>query len=298
MKRIFLFILINCLIIATISAIISIFHLTPYISSFGLNYSSLMIFCLLWGMIGSFISLFLSKRLAIWMMRVKIIPVNSQNQEDINILTLIKNLSKKANIPMPEIGIYPSKDVNAFATGYSKKKSLIAISSALLEKMDQNELEGVLAHEISHISNGDMVTMTLLQGIVNAFVMFLARVVAYLIASRSRGRNNNFSYFSYIMLVFVFQFIFMLFGLVVISFFSRKREFKADMQAAKICGKDKMIQALQSLKTLKLTKTNKESKAFQALKISNPRILNPRSISFLFATHPPLEKRIKKLQSI
>jgi heat shock protein HtpX len=299
LKRLFLFFIINIIIITTISFIISIFNLQPYISSFGLQYSSLLIFCLLWGMGGAFISLLLSKKIAKWMMRIKIISSFSDNPEEKELFDLLKKLSEKANLKkMPELGIYDSNEVNAFATGYSQKNSLIAVSKGLLSRLNTNEIEAVLAHEISHITNGDMVTMTLLQGIVNAFVMFLARVLAYLLASRNRGSRNNFSYFSYMAFVFLFQFVFMIFGSMGIALFSRRREYRADKGGAELSSKDKMIDALNALRVLKEVKDphqEQKAAAIQSLKISNRK--TKKGFLRFFATHPPLEDRIERLKN-
>lgn len=290
-KRIFLFLIINFLIIFTISIIISVFKLQSFITAFGLNYQSLLIFCLLWGFLGSFISLLLSKKIAKWMMKVKIISLNSQDPKEKEILEILQDLIKNSSFKkIPEIGIYPSKEVNAFATGPCKNNSMIALSSGLLENMSKEEIKGVLAHELSHISNGDMVTMTLIQGIVNSFVLFLARALAYILSSRGRN-NNNFSYMSYMLFVFLFQFIFMVLGSMVIAFFSRKREYKADFKGAQIAGKTSMIEALRKLQSLK-NLSKKDSGALQTLKISN------FSKCGLFSTHPPLEKRIQRLQNV
>lgn len=294
-KRISLFFIINVIIIFTLSLIISILNLKPYITYYGLNYTSLLIFCSIWGMGGAIISLLLSKKIAIWMVKVKLIDRLSATEYEKKIFSLVETLSKKAGLKhIPDVGIYPSKDVNAFATGPSRKNSLIALSQGLLDRMKDDELEGVIAHEISHISNGDMVTMTLIQGIVNAFVMFLARILAYLISSSNR-RNNNFSYFGHMMLVFFFQTIFMIFGSMVIFAFSRKREYKADLGGAKIAGKDKMIKALKELMASRPLKIKNPEKvaAIQTMQISNK---TKKGFLKLFSTHPSLEDRIARLQ--
>lgn len=301
MKRIFLFVIINFLIISTVSVIISVFHLAPYITHFGLNYSSLMIFCLIWGVVGSLISLFLSKKMAKWLMGVNLISFSTQDLKELFILKKVEELSKKANLKMPEVGIYASQEVNAFATGPSKKNSLVVFSQGLLDNMNEEEIEGVIAHELTHISNGDMVTMTLIQGIINAFVMFLARVLAYFVSSAMRNnRNNNFSYFTYTLFVILFQSIFMIFGIMVISFFSRRREYKADRGGAILSSKEKMIKTLQALKSFQKIKANdkiiaKNKEVFQSLKISNPT--KKRIFSLLFATHPSLDARVEKLRN-
>jgi heat shock protein HtpX len=212
------------------------------------------------------------------------------------LITTIHQLARDAHLPsMPEVGIYESPEPNAFATGPTKRRSLVAVSTGLLRKMSQKELEGVLAHEISHISNGDMVTMTLIQGIVNAFVMFLARILAYIFSGMSRSREGSSgSHFSYMIFVFLFEVVFMLLGSIVICMFSRFREFRADRGGADLAGKDKMIAALESLQKMQqIHDPQTEKPPIQALKISTR---GKSGFMMLFATHPPLEERINRLR--
>src|SRR5581483_3249566 len=178
----------------------------------------------------------------------------------------------------------------------TKRKSLVAVSSGLLRRMSQKELEGVLAHEIAHIANGDMVTMTLVQGVVNAFVMFLARLLATIFSGMGRGRDSNSSgsFFSYMMFVFIFEIVFMVLGSIVICGYSRFREFRADKGGADLAGKDKMIAALESLQRMQeMRDPDADKPAFAAFKISTKR---KSGLMVLFATHPPLEQRIAKLK--
>ena len=161
-KRIFLFIAVNILVMTMLTAVLSIFNVKPYLQSYGIDYQSLMIFCLIWGMGGAFISLALSKTMAKWMMGVKIVDPSTPNSELQNLLSTVHELCRSANMShMPAVGVFESPELNAFATGPSQKRSLIAVSSGLLRKMSQHELEGVISHEITHITNGDMITMTL-----------------------------------------------------------------------------------------------------------------------------------------
>ena len=176
-RRIGVFLLLNIAVIFTISVILRLFNVQPYLTQHGLDYQSLLIFCLIWGMGGAFISLALSRKMAKWSMKIKIVHPRSSNPQEEKLYNTVKQLAQKAKLKaIPEVGIFPSPQLNAFATGPTQKRSLVAVSSGLLQHMDDDELEGVLAHEIAHIANGDMVTMTLLQGVINAFVMFLARV--------------------------------------------------------------------------------------------------------------------------
>lgn len=297
-KRIVWFLLINLIVVTTISMIISILNLSPFISRFGIDTYSLLAFCLIWGMAGSVISLLLSKKTAKWMMGIKTISPTTSSPDERELFEIVKELSRKAGLSStPEIGIYDSNEVNAFATGPTQRHSLIGVSRGLLNRMETPEIKAVLAHEISHISNGDMVTMTLLQGIINAFVMFLARILAYAIASsgKSKDDNNNFSYLSFHMFTMLFQSIFMLFGTMGICFFSRKREYKADKGGARLAGKEKMIDALNTLRILQEIKdplNAPQSAALNAFKISN----FSKKTLYLFATHPPLLDRIERLK--
>ncbi len=300
-KRVFLFLLINCLVVVTLSLVLSFFHVQPFLRSYGLDLKSLLIFCLVWGMGGAFISLALSKHMAKWLMGVRIINPNTSNKEEQDLLHTVHKLAKAAGLrAVPEVGIFESKEPNAFATGPSQKNSLVAVSSGLLQRMSEGELEGVLAHEISHIANGDMVTMTLLQGVVNAFVMFLARVLAYAVSGlgkKNEGSSQGGSYLTYSLFVFLFEILFMVLGSLVVAAFSRFREFRADRGGARLASKGNMISALQSLERMQQIQDVKVDKpAFQAFKISTP---GKKSMWLqLFATHPPLKVRIERLQML
>ena len=296
-KRIFLFLAVNFLVIITLSLILNIFHVQPFLKSHGLDIPSLLIFCLIWGMGGAFISLLLSRQMAKWMLGVRVIDEQVRDPELRHLLDTVYALARSAGLShMPEVGIYSSSEPNAFATGPSQRKSLVAVSSGLLQRMSQKELEGVLAHEIAHIANGDMVTMTLIQGVINAFVMFLARVLAYVFSNlgRSRNQSSSGSYFSYMMFVVVFEVIFMLLGSMVVAWFSRFREFRADRGGADLAGRDKMIAALESLQRMQQIHDPRADKpAMEAFKIAAKKRSGWMS---LFATHPPLETRIERLR--
>ncbi|MGM0609287.1 MAG: protease HtpX [Candidatus Muiribacteriota bacterium] len=293
-RRMAPFIMVNLLVMSTVIFILNIFNVQPYLTEQGLNIQALAIFCLLWGMTGAFISLLLSKKMALWFMKVKVIKDTSHP-----LVQKVYSLADRTGLPkMPEVGIFDSDAPNAFATGPSKKNSLVAVSSGLLRSMNDEEIEGVLAHEVSHIANGDMVTMTLLQGIVNAFVMFLARIAAYIVTnalSKGKGeKGGGISFLTFFFVRIIFEIAFMILGSIIVSYFSRKREFRADDGAAKIAGADKMISALKVLKQnvqIEKKKSHKGQEAFQSLQISNPK-----KALMLFATHPPLENRINKLK--
>lgn len=292
-----MFLLVNFLVVITISVILRLFGVAPYLRPYGLDYNSLAIFCLIWGMGGAFISLLLSKQMAKWGMRIQILDPQNRDPQAQDLLNTISALSRRAGIPMPEVGIYQSPELNAFATGATKKSSLVAVSTGLLQKMSREEQEGVLGHEITHIANGDMVTMTLLQGVINAFVLFLSRVLAYVIASALRDSDRGgrgISYGIYFMVSFALEIVFMIFGSMVVAAFSRYREFRADAGGAKLAGNQSMIGALQALKRFYEIEDPRKQPAFQNLKISSHR----RGWLKLFASHPPLDVRIARLQGI
>ena len=293
-KRISLFLITNVLIMVTISIVLNLLGVQPYLSAQGISYSNLMIYCAVWGFGGAFISLALSKFMAKKMMGVKIIDPNiSHDTQTQWLLQTTHRLATGAGLTKkPEVGIYESEDINAFATGPSKANSLVAVSTGLLRKMNQAEIEGVLAHEIAHIANGDMVTMTLVQGVVNAFGMFLARVIGFFVA---QAVDEEKQHIVRMIATIVLDILFSVLGLVVVSYYSRQREFRADKGAAQITGKEKMIAALQRLRTEYesglLVAPDKSPVA--TLQISNRK----SGLLRIFATHPSLESRIERLRS-
>lgn len=293
--RILLFLGLNLLVITMVTLVLNLFGVQPYLNAYGLDYQSLMIFCLVWGMVGAVISLCLSRVMAKWMLGVAVIDAETRDPQLKELLYTVQTLSRKAGIPMPQVGIYKSTEVNAFATGPTKNRSLVAVSSGLLNRMNQQELEGVIGHELAHIANGDMVTMTLLQGVINAFVMFLARVLASLLSGMGKNKNHsqNGSYVSFMIFTYLFEAIFMTLGFMVIAAYSRYREFRADAGGSRITGKASMISALESLKSLKNNVDVKQNEAIAAFKIAGSK---KKGIRFLFATHPPIEERIERLQ--
>lgn len=282
MKRIILFILTNILVVLTISILAQILGLGRYMTAQGIDYSALMAFCLLWGMTGSLISLALSRFSAKMMMGITVIDKSSPDTAWL--VLMVEDLSRKAGLPTPEIGIYDSPEVNAFATGPSKRRSLVAFSTGLLQSMNRNEIEGVAAHEIAHIANGDMVTMTLLQGVINAFVMFLARVIAFAVSQSSKDGERSVSPY---LITFLLEMVLGVLGMIVICAFSRYREFRADAGGARYAGKHDMIAALERLASNQRRYDDQPSLA--AFKISG-------GPGMLFSTHPPLEKRIEALR--
>jgi len=294
-KRIGLFLAVNALVMITVSFILNLLGVNSYITAYGLNYQSLMIFCLVWGMGGAFISLALSKIMAKWMMGVQIIEPETRDPQLRELVLMVHELSRAASLPkMPEVGIYDSNEVNAFATGPSRSNSLVAVSTGLLNRMNKDEIKGVIGHEVAHIANGDMVTMTLVQGIVNAFVMFLARVIAFAL-TMTKGQDSEERQgppLSFYIVQFVLEIAFMFLGSMVVAWFSRYREYRADAEGAKLAGREKMIQALEGLKRTFDHVDQTSQSNVQSFKISSKpgRFLN------LFSTHPPLDERINRLR--
>lgn len=291
-KRVFLFVAVNILIIGTISITMSILGVQPYLNEKGINYQSLLIFCALWGFGGAFISLALSKVMAKWMMGVKIIADDTRDPELRNLVQKVHAFSRRAGLQkMPEVGYYESADLNAFATGPTKNHSLVAVSTGLLYNMNEQELDGVLAHEVAHIANGDMVTMTLVQGVVNAFVMFLARVIGFFASQFVAEDKRGLVQFG---IVIVAEILLGILGMTVVAFFSRIREFRADSGGAKLSSPQNMIAALERLKLNYKIETTEDQPALASLKISG----KPGGFLKLFSTHPDLDDRINALRSL
>lgn len=294
LRRIVLFLVVNALVVLTMSIIFSIFGIGTYLTPYGIDYQQLALFCALWGMGGSFISLLTSRALVKWTCGVQVIDPNTSDPSLRSLVQLVHELSRKANLPvMPEVGIYDSPDPNAFATGPSKSMALVAVSTGLLSRMNSGEIAGVLGHEVTHISNGDMVTMTLLQGVINAFVMFLSRIIAFAV-TQTRGQDNEYRSpgFLYYIVQFVLEIVFMILGSMVVAWFSRWREYRADAGGAKLAGKQNMIAALDELrKTFELVNPHAQA-TVQTLQISS----RPSGLMALFSSHPPLEQRIRRLQ--
>ena len=295
-KRITLLLLVNILVMLTIGIIVSLIF-RGNTARFG-GYQGLFLFCFIWGMGGAFISLLLSRWMAKVMMGVKVIDPNTADGAQQQLLQTVHNLARAAGLPaMPEVGIYDSPEVNAFATGPSRSRALVAVSSGLLNHMRQYDVEGVLGHETAHIANGDMVTMTLIQGVVNAFAMFLARILAFaLTRSSSRDDQRGGNFFMEFIMIQLFQTVFMALGFIVVAWFSRWREFRADAGGARFAGRDHMLSALKALQAIHeggADMAGTQKPAFQALKISG----KTGGFMSVFATHPPIEERIARLEN-
>jgi heat shock protein HtpX len=288
-KRILLFLLTNLAVVLVLSAIMSLLGVGGYISPDGrLQLVPLMIFCLLWGMGGAFISLLISRWIAKRAMGVQLVDGRTGNAELDWLHATVTNLAMQANLPMPEVGVYPSGEVNAFATGPSKKRSLVAVSTGLLETMERRETEAVLGHEIGHIGNGDMVTMTLLQGVINAFVLFFARIAAFAVRL---AVHEKIAWVAGFVTRIALEIVLGILGSLVTAWFSRRREFHADAAGANLAGRESMIAALRRLATT-TDRIDTSNAALAAFKISDKK-----SWLAAFSTHPPLEERIAALET-
>ncbi len=300
-KRVLFFIITNILVMTTLviawTLITTFTNIDPSIQDgsggLGINYTTLMIFSLLIGFGGSFISLALSRWMAKKMMKVKVLDPDDQlTRQERAVVEKVHRFSRAAGLMhMPEVGIYQSAEVNAFATGPSKKRSLVCVSAGLLQNMDDDSVEGVIAHEVAHVANGDMVTMTLLQGVVNTFVVFLSRIAAILVSRLVRSEMQFVVRFAAII---IFQILFSILGSIVVSAYSRHREFHADRGGADLAGRDKMAHALRSLKThvnRATVKDRTDDSAIQTMKISGKG-----SMMKLFSSHPDLDERIARLE--
>lgn len=293
----FLFLATNIAIILVITVII--FILEHYFgirvtSNTANGYGSLFVFALLFGFSGSFLSLAISRWMAKRMYDIKLISESRLMDYDSKIQTVyttIAQIAKQNDITMPEVGIYESEDPNAFATGPSKNKSLVAISTGLLSSMTTTEVEGVIAHEMSHILNGDMVTMTLLQWVLNTFVIFFARIIGEFI-DKAIFKNEEWQGWGYFITVMVLEMILGLLASLVLMAFSRHREYRADEGSARLVGKDKMILALKRLKYVVTNKTIGDDGKLTAFKIHSEK-----GFMSLFMSHPNLDDRIKNLEN-
>lgn len=290
MKRILLFVATNIAVILVLSVVLSI--LGPMLGLDPQGYGGLLLFASVFGFGGAFISLLLSKTIAKHSVGAQVI-VSPRNQTERWLVDTVARHAKQYGVGMPEVAIYPSPEMNAFATGASKNNSLIAVSSGLLEQMDQREAEAVLAHEMTHVANGDMVTLTLIQGVLNTFVIFFARVVAGIINNALRGSNNQsggLGGFAYFGIVMVLQIVFGILASTIVMWFSRQREYRADAGAAKLESPQTMIAALNRLQS------NRESQLDSSLQAFG--ITSKPATSELFMSHPPIEKRIAALRNL
>jgi len=288
MKRILLLVLTNVLIVVVLGIVASLLGVNRYLTSNGLNLGLLLGYALLIGFGGAFISLLISKPMAKWSSGVQVIE-QPQNADEAWIVETVRKFSDKAGIGMPEVGIFEGEP-NAFATGAFKDSALVAVSTGLLTGMTREEVEAVIGHEVAHIANGDMVTMTLIQGVMNTFVVFLSRVIAYAVDSflRKNDEQSNGPGMAYVITSFLLDIVLGFAASMVVAWFSRQREFRADAGAAALMGrKQPMVNALARLGGMTPGELPKSVAAFGIA----------GGIGQLFSTHPPIEERIAALQS-
>lgn len=287
MKRIVLFVLTNLAVVVVLGVVASLLGVNRYLTANGLNLGALLVFAAIMGFGGAIISLLISKPVAKWSAGVRVIE-QPQSADEAWIVDTVRKFADKAGIGMPEVGIFEGEP-NAFATGAFKNSALVAISTGLLAGMTKEEVEGVIGHEVAHIANGDMVTMTLIQGVMNTFVVFLSRVIGYLVDGfLRRGSDNSGPGIGYYVTTIVLDIVLGFAAAIIVAWFSRQREFRADAGSASLMGrKQPMIAALARLGGMVPGELPKQ---VQAMGITG-------HIGKLFATHPPIEERIAALQS-
>ena len=290
MKRIVLFLTTNLAIVFVLSVTMRLLGVEPYLTAQGLNLTSLLIFAAVMGFGGSFISLAISKWTAKRAMGVRVIE-SPANATEVWLVDTIRKYSAEAGIKMPEVGIYEAPDVNAFATGMSKNSSLIAVSTGLLRQMTREEAEAVLGHEVAHAANGDMVTLALIQGVVNTFVMFLSRVIGHTV-DRVVFKNEQGHGPAFFITMIVAELVLGILASIIVMWFSRQREFRADRGGASLAGRGAMIAALERLNSLHPQPLPDKMAAFG---ISGGVA---SGLKRLFMTHPPLEERIAALRAV
>nr|WP_298522645.1 protease HtpX [uncultured Halomonas sp.] len=294
MMRIILFLATNLAVVLVASVTLRLLGVEPYLNANGLNMNSLLIFCFVFGMAGSLVSLFISKWMAKRSTGTQVIETPS-NETEKWLLDTVAELAQQAGIKMPEVGIFPAQQSNAFATGWNKNDALVAVSAGLLNRMRPEETRAVLAHEIGHVANGDMVTLALIQGVLNTFVMFFARVVAQLLDSflRRDDSGGGLGFMGYFAVVIVAEIVFGLIASVIVAWFSRFREYRADAAGAKFAGSGAMINALARLKT-ESQMPDQMPDTLTAFAITTGQ--TRKIMEKLFASHPPLDERIRALK--
>lgn len=290
-RRIVLFLMLNFLILFSINIILTMTGINDWIAHEGWNPHSALVFCFVYGMAGSLISLLLSKTIAAWSCRMTYLSKGHPLFSRLH--GMVERLSRKIGLPTPpDIGLFHSSTPNAFATGYSKRSALVGLSYSLVEQMSDSELEAVIGHELAHIENGDMVTMTLLQGVINTFVIYLSWLIASFIG-RTKDRKHSFT--ENYALQRLLSFVFSLFGALLMAAFSRWREYRADAGSARITSRQQMISALKKLDAyVQLSRKEEMGEEVAALCLVRKRKEN--LFFSLFSTHPPIEKRIERLK--
>jgi len=288
MQRIFLFIVTNLAVVVVLSVVLHLFGLDRSLAMRGIDYRSLLLYSLVVGFTGAIISLLMSKSMAKWSTGAHVIE-QPQNEAEAWLVETVRKLAQQVNIAMPEIAIYEGEP-NAFATGAFKNSALVAVSTGLLQSMNREEAQAVLGHEISHVANGDMVTLTLIQGVVNTFVVFLSRIVGSIVDRAVFRNDRDYAGPGYMITVLVCQVVFGILASLIVAWFSRYREYRADAGSARLLGPLPMIHALQRLGGLQAGALPKGFRSFG--------IAGDGGLASLFASHPPIEKRIEALQHV
>lgn len=288
--RILLFLLTNLAVVFVASIVLSLLGFSGYMGNDGLNLQALLIFCAVIGFLGSFISLFMSKFMAKRSMAVQVIEQPRTRHEQWLIQT-VQELSQKAGIKMPEVGIFPAYEANAFATGWNKNDALVAVSQGMLERFSADEIKAVLGHEIGHVANGDMVTLSLIQGVVNTFVMFFARIIGYFV-DRVILKNEDGRGIGFFVATIVAELVLGILATMIVMWFSRKREFKADHAGASLVSSAAMISALQHLQA----ESNIPAEMPDSLQAFGINGALKNGFQELFMSHPRLEDRIAALK--
>ncbi|OUR82665.1 zinc metalloprotease HtpX [Marinomonas sp. 42_23_T18] len=288
--RILLFLATNIAVMIVASIVLSVLGVDRFISSAGLNLGSLLAFCAVFGFTGSIISLLLSKKMAKMSARAHVIS-NPANHKEKWLLDTVAKLAQKADIKTPEVAIFPSHDANAFATGWNKNDALVAVSQGMLDRFPPNEIEAVLGHEIGHVANGDMVTLTLLQGVVNTFVMFFARIAGYAVDQFLRKNDDEGGVgWGYYIATIVFEILFGILASMIVMWFSRYREYKADIAGANLVSKSDMMAAL-----IRIKKESEISHMPETMMAFGINAGKRPTLGELLASHPPLDDRIRAL---
>ncbi len=292
MKRILLFLATNIAVLVVLSIVLRLLGVDRIEQGTGLNMVNLLIFAAVFGFGGSFISLAMSKWMAKRMMGAEVIT-NPRSSTEIWLVETVKKLAMSANIGMPEVAIFDSPSPNAFATGMNKNKALVAVSSGLLNTMNKDEVEAVIGHEISHVTNGDMITLSLIQGVVNTFVIFFSRIVGNFVDRVILKNEEEGHGIGFFITTIVAQIVFGVLASIIVMWFSRKREFIADAGGAKLAGTQNMINALEALKRGVAQPLPEQMAAFG---ISGKP--SGHGLKLLFMSHPPLDDRIEALKKL
>lgn len=291
MMRIVLFLLTNLAVIIVASVTLSLLGVGSYLDSAGgLDLANLLVFCFVFGMAGAFVSLFLSKFMAKMATRTQIIE-NPRNPKEVWLLNTVAELARRSNIGMPEVGIFPADQANAFATGWNKNKALVAVSSGMLNRYSEEEVKAVMAHEIAHVANGDMVTLALIQGVINTFVMFFARIIGYAV-DRVILKNEEEVGIGFYIATFVAEIVLAILASIIVMWFSRRREYRADEGAAYLVGAPAMIAALAHLQR-EINMPDQMPESMNAFGINSGK---KEGFKALFMSHPSLDNRIAALK--